>query len=128
MSIRIREMTRADKDFYTHFGPVFGNRIVASQVGVHPYDDRDKVWIAAFEGRRLVGWLSTRGRLVSDCFVLESHRTKGVFATLLKHAIDKYGGKLRAVCTKASVKSFSKAGFKGKKSSKNFVWMEQADA
>lgn len=128
MSIRIREMTRSHKDFYKHFGPVFGSREIAKQVGVHAYDDEDKIWIAATDGSRLVGWLSVRGRLVSDCYVVESHRKKGVFSMLLKHAVTQHGGKLRAVCTKASVPAFSAAGFKKTKASKNFVWMEQADA
>ncbi len=128
MSVRIRDMSRADKDFYKHFGPVFGSRNIARQVGVHPYDDDDKLWITAFDGRRLVGWMSVRGRLVSDCFVVESHRKKGLFATLLKHAVASHGGRLRAVCTKASAPAFAKAGFKKTKASKNFVWMERPDA
>jgi hypothetical protein len=128
MSVRIRCMSRVDKDFYTHFGPVFGSREIAKQVGVHPYDDHDKLWIAAFDGKRLVGWMSVRGRLVSDCFVIEPHRKKGLFAALLKHAVARHGGRLRAVCTNASATAFAKAGFKKTKASKNFVWMEQQDA
>ncbi|NBZ96441.1 MAG: GNAT family N-acetyltransferase [Proteobacteria bacterium] len=128
MTIRIRNMNRSDKDFYRHFGPVFGSRDVAKQVGVHPYDDEDKNWIAAFDGKRMVGWVSVRGRLVSDCFVVESYRKKGLFAALLKQAVAIHGGRLRAVCTKSSAPAFSKAGFKKTKSSKNFVWMEQSDA
>ncbi len=128
MKIRICDMTRNDKDFYMHFGPVFGSRDVAKQVGVHPYDDEDKSWIAAFDGKLMVGWMSVRGRLVSDCFVIEAYRKKGLFADLLKHCVAVHGGRLRAVCTKSSAPAFAKAGFKKTKSSKNFVWMEQADA
>jgi hypothetical protein len=126
--ISIKEMSRKDKNFYQHFGPVFGSREIAKQVGVHPYDDHDKTWVAAFDGPSLVGWMSVRGRLVSDCFVLEQYRNKGLFASLLTHAVKAHGGRLRAVCTKASVAAFAAAGFKKTKTSKNFVWMEQPDA
>jgi hypothetical protein len=128
MNVRIREMTRNDTDFYTYFGPVFGNRDIARQVGLHAYDDANKTWIAAFDGDRLVGWLSIRGSLVSDCFVVESHRRMGVFATLLNHTVSRHGNALRAVCTKASRSTFSNAGFIVTKVSKNFSWMEMRHA
>lgn len=124
----IRKMTRDDARFYEYFGPVFGSRQIAKEVGIHCYDDDDKTWFAAFRGRSLIGWLSVRGNLVSDCYVVPEHRGQHIFDGLLSSAISWHKGPLRAVCTAASVPAFKKAGFLATRKTKNFTAMERKNA
>lgn len=124
----IKTMDRTNNSFYRLIGPIFGSRQVAKEVGINVYDDDDKEWIVALKDGRLIGLLSIKGRLVSDCYVIPSERNNGVFDDLLKYALSIYGGNLRANCTKASVRAFEKAGFKPTKKTKNFQMMEQNHA
>lgn len=126
--IEIRTMDRNNSSFYRLMGPVFGSRKIAKEVGIHCYDDDDKEWFMAFSGSRLIGWLSVRGRIVSDCYVIPSERNCGVFDRLLEYMLRINGGSLVANCTPSSVRAFEKAGFKHGKRSKNFQMMEQRNA
>lgn len=127
-SIRIEQVERGTKRFYLLFGPVFGSRQIAKEVGIHPYDDADKSWIAAFLGEQMIGWCSVRGRVVSDCYVLPDHRSRGVFAKLLAYVVKAFPLPLRATCTSASVSLFRKAGFKATRKTTNYTVMELRDA
>jgi GNAT superfamily N-acetyltransferase len=122
-AIRIELLPRGTKRFYALLGPVFGSRAVAREVGIHPYDDADKAWFGAFRGEHLVGWLSVRGRIVSDCYVVEEHRGRGVLTRLLATALEKFAAPLRATCTRASVGVFKKAGFVPVRKTTNFIVM-----
>lgn len=82
----------------------------------------------AFDGDRLIGWLSVRGRLVSDCYVISSERNAGVFDLMLEYTVRNMGGGLWANCTAASVRGFEKAGFVKVSATKNFTKMEQSHA
>jgi hypothetical protein len=127
-SIRIERLQRGTKRFYALLGPVFGSREVAQEVGIHAYDDADKTWLAAFCGEEMVGWLSVRGRVVSDCYVVEVHRSRGVLTNLLATAVADASTPLRATCTAASVNIFRKAGFKPLRKTTNFTVMERTNA
>lgn len=109
-------------------GPIFGSRHVAREVGINCYDDDDKEWVMAFDEHKLIGWLSIRGRLVSDCYVVPKYRYDGVFDSLLAYTLKTNGGSLWANCTPASVRAFEKAGFIATKKTKNFTKMEQKNA
>lgn len=109
-------------------GPIFGSRTVAREVGIHCYDDDDKEWVMAFDDGKLVAWLSIRGRLVSDCYVIPSRRIVGIFTKLLRHTLIIHGGGLWANCTAASVPAFKSAGFVEVSKTKNFTKMEQSHA
>jgi GNAT superfamily N-acetyltransferase len=127
-SIRVREIPRSGKAFYVLFGPVFGSRKIAKEVGVHAYDDEDKQWVSAFDGGKMVGWCSVRGRVISDCYVMPEYRSRGVFAKLLSHVVRAYPTPLRATCTNASLGVFRKAGFKPVRKTTNYTVMELGDA
>lgn len=127
-SIRIRQVPRSSKEFYLLFGPVFGSRRIARDVGIHAYDDDGKSWIAAFAGKQMVGWCSVRGNSISDCYVLPEHRGGGVFAKLLDHVVSAFPLPLRATCTNASVGVFRKAGFRPVRKTINYTVMELRDA
>lgn len=122
-AIRIEFLPRGTKRFYALLGPVFGSRAVAREVGIHPYDDADKAWFGAFSGNQLVGWLSVRGRIVSDCYVVAEHRCRGVLTKLLATALARFAAPLRATCTGDSVGVFRKAGFKPVRKTTNFTVM-----
>ena len=123
-SIRITRLARGSKRFYALFGPVFGSRAIAKEVGISAYDDENKVWLAAFAGDVMVGWLSVRGRVVSDCYVTEEHRNRGVLTKLLHEAVSGFELPLRATCTPASVAVFAKQGFKAVRKTANYTVME----
>lgn len=123
-SIRIRSLNRSSKSFYVLLGPVFGSRQIAKEVGIHAYDDSDKSWTAAFRGTQLVGWLSVRGRVVSDCYVIPGHRRDGVMTRLLNDVVLRFQAPLRATCTKQSVGVFRKAGFVSVRKTRNYTVME----
>ena len=123
-TIRIERLRRGSNRFSLLLGPVFGSRQIAEEVGVNAYDDADKEWLAAFDGKSMVGWLSVRGRVVSDCYVIPGSRSRGVLGKLLTEAVASFGLPLRATCTAASVSVFSKAGFKAIRKTKNFTVME----
>lgn len=127
-SIRIRHVPKYGKAFYALFGPVFGSRQIAKEVGVHAYDDEDKSWIGAFAQGQMVGWCSVRGSVISDCYVLPQHRSRGVFGKLLSHVVGAFPLPLRATCTNASVGVFRKAGFRAVRKTKNYTVMELRDA
>ena len=123
-SIRITRLARGSKRFYALFGPVFGSRAIAKEVGVSAYDDADKVWLAAFDGDAMVGWLSVRGPVVSDCYVREEHRHRGILTKLLHEAVLAFESPLKATCTPASVGVFAKQGFKAVRKTTNYTVME----
>lgn len=127
-TIRIARLHRGSKRFYALLGPVFGSRQIAKEVGITAYDDADKEWLAAFDGEQLIGWLSVRRRVVSDCYVTADNRNRGVLSRLLSTAIASFDGPLRAACTAASVGVFRKAGFKAVRKTKNFTVMELRNA
>jgi hypothetical protein len=127
-TIRIERLQRGSKRFYALLGPVFGSRQIAKEVGINAYDDADKEWLAAFDGESMVGWLSVRGRVVSDCYVTPENRNRGVLCKLLAEAVASFDAPLRATCTAASVGVFRKAGFKAVRKTKNFTVMELRNA
>lgn len=126
--ICIRSVDRASGDFYRLFGPVFGSRQIAKEVGIHAYDDVDKHWVGAFFDDVMVGWLSVRRGIVSDCYVLKEYRRNGVLSRLLTFATSRFGNRLRATCTADSVNVFRKAGFVEVRKTVNFTVMRMNDA
>lgn len=124
MNVQIRRLSRADSDFYNLLGPYFGSRSVAREIGINVYDDESKRWFTAFMGNDLVGFASLRGRTVSDCYVVSSHRRGGVFRAMLSSVLLENRVGLTATCTDASLGSFLSLGFKIKIRTKNFTKVE----
>lgn len=127
-TIRVEKLERGSKRFYVLLGPVFGSRQIAKEVGISAYDDADKAWLAAFDGESMIGWLSVRGHVVSDCYVTQENRNRGVLAKLLSEAVKSFDLPLRATCTVASASVFGKAGFQVVRKTKNFTVMELRNA
>jgi GNAT superfamily N-acetyltransferase len=119
----VEKMQRSRSDFYALMGPYFGSRAVAKEVGIHLYDDADKVWFGAFDGE-LIGFASVRKGVVSDCYVAPHRRNQGVFKTILSSVLLLTEKNLKATCTHASRKAFANAGFSEVKRTSNFTWME----
>jgi hypothetical protein len=122
--VLMEEISRLRPDFYSLMGWFFGSRQVAKEVGINIYDDQDKRWFVAFEGGRIIGFASLKGRLVSDCYVVPSKRNAGVFRGILTMIEIASSGPLAANCTKASRKAFANAGFVEVRKTKNFTYME----
>jgi GNAT superfamily N-acetyltransferase len=118
--LRIERLSRDDPDFYRLMGPFFGSRSLAAEVGIHPYDDADKIWITAILYQDIVGIMSLRGRTISDCYVLPGHRGNGIFSKMLAHCLASHGGSI-ATCTSASMPAFLAAGFEIVSKTKNFT-------
>jgi hypothetical protein len=124
----VAEINRCQPDFYTRMGVFFGSRQVASEVGIHLYDDADKRWFGAFDGDSLIGFASVRKCLVSDCYVIPSRRNQGVFALILQSVQIFEPGYLKANCTHSSKKAFFNSGFVPVRATKNFTFMEFRNA
>ena len=122
--VLMEEINRNWPDFYSLMGWFFGSRQVAKEVGINIYDDQNKRWFAAFEDGQIIGFASLKGRLVSDCYVVPSKRSAGVFRGILTMLEMASSGPLAANCTHASRKSFAIAGFVEKRQTKNFTYME----
>ena len=118
--LRIDRLERGDPDFYRLMGPFFGSRKVAAEVGIHIYDDSDKIWVVGALSHDIVAILSLRGKTISDCYVAPEHRGAGIFKQLLSRCLADYGGSL-ATCTAASLPAFLAAGFEIVSSTKNFT-------
>ncbi|MNQ51551.1 hypothetical protein D3C85_655380 [compost metagenome] len=116
----VEQLKRGDPDFYRLMGPFFGSRKVAAEVGIHIYDDSDKIWIVGSLSHDIVAIMSLRGKTISDCYVLPEHRGKGIFTELLSHCLSAHGGSL-ATCTAASLPAFLSTGFEIISSTKNFT-------
>ena len=124
MNVQILSLSRENKDFYRLMGPYFGSRSVASEVGIHIYDDEDKEWFSAYHGGLLIGFASLRGNVVSDCYVREFWRGCGVFSKLLARIMLAKPFDLKANCTPASLGTFLALGFQVKSKTKNFTRVE----
>ena len=124
MSVKVLNLSRADSEFYNLLGPYFGSRSVAKEVGINVYDDADKQWFCAFDGGRLVGFASLRGRVVSDCYVVKASRRCGDFSEILSSLVSSRAIGLLATCTEASLGAFLSLGFRVKSKTKNFTKVE----
>lgn len=118
--LRIERLHKNDQEFYRLMGPFFGSRALASEVGIHPYDDADKIWITALLYLDIVGIMSLRGKTISDCYVLPDHRGAGIFTRMLAYCLANHGGSI-ATCTDASLPAFLSAGFEIVSKTKNFT-------
>jgi len=118
--LRIERLRRDDPDFYRLMGPFFGSRSLAAEVGIHHYDDADKIWVTALLYQDIVGIMSLKGKTISDCYVLPAYRGTGVFTEMLDHCLANHGGSL-ATCTAASLPAFLAAGFEIVSKTKNFT-------
>jgi len=123
----VKEISRNDPDFYSQMGRFFGSRKIASEVGIHIYDDQDKRWFVAVDSE-IIGFASVRNALVSDCYVIPEKRSEGVFKCILSSILIFVPGRLKANCTNASKKAFIDAGFVETRKSKNYTFMELNNA
>jgi hypothetical protein len=119
----VEKIDRNKFDFYLLLGPYFGSRKVAKEVGIHTYDDYEKVWFVAFD-QGLIGFASLKKNVVSDCYVLPECRNQGVFSVILSSLLLLSNGNLKATCTQSSKKAFANAGFVETKKTANFTFME----
>lgn len=121
-NIFIRRMTRDDPGFYECMGPLFGSRQIAKEVGIPMFDDADKKWFLALDDE-LLGCASVRGSLISDCYVFDRFRGRGVFTKILATLLDRTTGSMTANCTKLSRGVFFVYGFRPVSFTKNFTRM-----
>lgn len=120
---RILNLNPSGSNFYALMGPIFGSRSIAKEVGISIYDDPGKQFFVAMINDLVVGTLSVRGSVISDCYTMIAHRQKGILSSLLSEAlIDMNYAK--STCTPLSRGVFEKAGFNPIKELKNFTVME----
>jgi len=119
----IRKLNRSDTDFYALMGPIFGSRAIAKEIGIHIYDDANKQFYVTTHNGILVGVISLRGSVISDCYTKPWHRKIGVFGELLSEVKEDINY-AKATCTQLSRGIFEQAGFKPIKELKNFTIME----
>jgi GNAT superfamily N-acetyltransferase len=123
----ISKINKTDKGFYELLGPIFGSRKIAAEVGIHCYADIGKDFYIAKVDEELIGLLSIKGNVISDCYVYPDFRRTGILTGLLNEAT-KRSGHYRATCTYLSKGVFLKRGFTIKSSTKKFTMMELNNA
>lgn len=90
--IRIIRRTNKDKDFYTLMGPFLARREIEKEIGYKIYDDDEKVWLIAKEGKEVQGFCylleKPKGKYqIGSCYVVAEYRCKGIFKDLLNEAL-----------------------------------------
>jgi len=120
---RILNLNTSGSNFYALMGPLFGSRRIAKEVGINIYDDPGKQFFVAMINDIVVGTLSVRGSIISDCYTMIAHRQKGILSSLLIEGM-KDINYAKASCTILSNVIFRRAGFKPIKQLKNFTIME----
>lgn len=120
----IKQFDKKTENFYQILGPFFGNRLMAKEVGIQPFDDDEKKWFVSMIGNDAIGVASLHGIIVCDCWVFPEYRNQGVFSSLVDFLIRNSTGNLRANCTKMSYPIFAKFGFNEIKKTKNYTLME----
>ncbi len=76
--MEIRKLTRADGDFYTVMGPVFGSRLIEKQTKDRFYDDAGKVWYV-IPGK---GAASLLGNTVKNFWAVNADIAEALIAVL----------------------------------------------
>lgn len=129
--MHIQVMTNKDDGFYELMGPFLANRAVVKDLGYPIYDDNDKTWFIAIEGKSVVGFCyrqeTKAGKYqIGSCYVLESHRGRGVFNQLLGAAVSSVAGTVSLTTNHPAVKTaLVKRGFDGKTTRGSYTTYER---
>jgi len=91
--MKIKRLTNQDKNFYATLGPFLARRDVEKELGYPIYDDDSKVWLIAFDGKKVLGfcYLQEKSKShyqIGSCYVIEGHRHMGLFRKLFIEAMD----------------------------------------
>lgn len=80
----LRKLTNLDRSFYPTMGPFLARREIAKEVGGHIWDDDNKRWYVAVEGRKVAGFAAARdgsARVTfQSAYTLPDYRRRGVYA------------------------------------------------
>lgn len=128
---KIVEMTNMDKEFYPLIGPFLARREIIKALGEPIYDDDDKQWFIALDGKKQVlgfaaAVVTKTGVQFSDSYVLPDYREQGIFTDLINARLAKYKGQLmKTIANGNSVKVFKKHGFKIHRETVNYYFMQR---
>lgn len=91
--MKIISIANHEPKFYSLLGPFLARRSVEREIGYKIYDDDDKTWFIALEGKMVVGFCYRQEKpkgsyQIGSCYVVESCRGKGVMRKLLECAMD----------------------------------------
>jgi hypothetical protein len=109
-------MTNRTRGFYALLGPFLARREVVAEVGGHMWDDDDKTWFVAVDGKTVVGFCAARPAAKGvtsylSAYVAPSSRRAGVYRVLWQARRDAFPGPARATCTAGSLPVFLAAGW-----------------
>lgn len=90
--MKIERLTNRDKTFYPTLGPFLARREVEKEIGYPVYDDDDKSWFIALNGKEVLGFCYLQEKKkghyqIGSCYVVSGHRHKGIFRSLLNEAM-----------------------------------------
>lgn len=71
-------LTNTDPEFYPTLGPYLANREVTKSIGDNPHDDAGTVWIVAYHGNDIAGFIAYHARNrgvvhTESCYTAEGH-------------------------------------------------------
>jgi GNAT superfamily N-acetyltransferase len=114
--LTLRTLTNKDRSFYQIMGPYLARRNIVKDLGGHIWDDDNKTWYVALNGRQVVGFCAARddGKTVAfqSAYTLPDHRKQGVYRMLfLARLADHPGRRVRCVATEATLPVLLAHGF-----------------
>ncbi|OBK02780.1 hypothetical protein A5637_16335 [Mycolicibacterium fortuitum] len=131
-------LTNTDSRFYQLLGPFLGRREVHRAIGSAVYDDDDKTWIVARDGRKVTGFIAYRsqrgGNVAESCYVARrdgAHEDPTVRDALVRAVIDATApSPITTMVPKAVAGTYAALGFTElpQKSTKNFVSLVRSAA
>lgn len=115
--LTLRRVTNRDKAFYPLMGPFLSRRAIVKEIGAPIWDDDNKTWYVALDGRNVAGFAAVRddgdkGVTFQSAYTLPEHRRRGVYRFLLTARLrDHQGRACRSVATAASLPVLLAHGF-----------------
>lgn len=116
--MRILKLNNQDLRFYPLVGPLLSRRQVVRELGFPLWDDDDKHWYIAMNGRKLLGLAALQNKkgrhVLCSAYVLPEHRRRGVYTELIRARIDDTSGPISVTATATSKCVLQRAGLKVK--------------
>jgi N-acetylglutamate synthase-like GNAT family acetyltransferase len=128
VTVKIREVSNKDADFYSLVGPFLSRKEIVRERGSSMWDEDGKRWFVAIDRGRVVGVAglleSARGCTLVSAYVIPEKRRSGVYTELLNARLAATASTpVRAIATQSSVPGLIKAGFKREKQRGRFSVM-----
>lgn len=132
-AVKIRRLNNQDAEFYPLLGPFLARREVVDAVGGPLWDDDEKQWFVAMEGRQVAGFgaVLVSGENASLCsdYLVPGVGHAEVRDLLIAARMEWLAGRAKCARVMAGTRereAYERAGFESGRSTANFTRMERA--